>query len=445
MQKILSFLLIAISIQSVFAQDKIFTLNDKTILFDGKKELNYILHLKKGTTYLFSVYQENIDVEIILQDKDNKKIISTDLADGNKGFDKLEYTPNEDDRFKLVVKSVSSDFIPTGLIKINAKKLSKKEIARRKRIEKELRNENDKIISTIDIHHFWNAYDKLNNCKSYQDSVNVIQENYLDLATNGLKEFQKVRYFSAEFFVERIKKYKNFYNSVRNNTLLFSETGNFASIISKISELYPESKPAKITFVVGPMSTGGTISDNYLLIGAEMLSGDKNCDVSEITNENLKSDVLSRTNQTDVFNFVEETVAHEYIHTQQKQIDDNACKCYLLEHILKEGIASYISEKLIMQRKVEVQSRAALYVNENEKQLWNEIKKELCTKDFSNWLYNASTSKNRPGDLGYRIGYKIAESFYENSTDKNNAVKEMIEMDNPLIFLDKSKYDLKFR
>ena len=138
-------------------------------------------------------------------------------------------------------------------------------------------------------------------------------------------------------------------------------------------------------------------------------------------------------------------VAHEYIHTQQKNINISACQCRLLEHILKEGIASYISEKLIMKRNGEVQSRASIYANANEKKLWNDLKKELCSNDFSNWLYNGSTSKELPGDLGYRIGYKIAESFYENSADKNEAVKELIEMDNPLIFLDRSKYDLKFR
>ncbi|MCD0480531.1 DUF2268 domain-containing protein [Chryseobacterium sp. LC2016-29] len=445
MQKLLTFLFIIISIQFSFSQKNNFTLNDKVIHFDGKEELNYTLHLKKGNTYLFSVYQENIDIEIILQDEDNKKITSTDLADGNKGFDKLEYTPNHNNAYKLVIKSVSPDFIPNGIIKINVKQLSKKEIAKRKRIEEELRNENDKIITTIDIQNFWNSYDKLKDCKSYQDSLNVIQENYLDRATNGLKEFQKVRYFSSEFFVERIKKYKNFYKSVRNNTLLFSESENFSNIISKINELYPEGKSAKIAFVIGPMSTPGTISNNYLLIGIEMIAGDKNCDLSEITNENLKSDILSRTNQLDVLNFVAETIAHEYIHTQQKSINKNACQCPLLENIIKEGVASYISEKLIMKRNTEVQTRAALYANANEKQLWNEMKAELCSKDFSNWLFNALKSKGRPGDLGYRIGYKIVESFYENSTDKNRAIKDMIEMDNPLLFLDKSKYDLKFK
>ena len=62
---------------------------------------------------------------------------------------------------------------------------------------------------------------------------------------------------------------------------------------------------------------------------------------------------------------------------------------------------------------------------------------------MQNWLFNASTSKERPGDLGYRIGYKIAETFYNSQSDKTKAIREMIEMDNLLISLDKSKYDLK--
>lgn len=431
---------------STFAYcQNIFEDNHKTIQYNGQKELNYKLNLKKDNTYTISVYQENIDVEVILSDSDGKIIVSTDLADGNKGFDKLEYSPTDNQLYQLRIKSVSPNIIPSGIIKIDINPLIKSEIARRKHIQKELEPENQKLRTTIDVKHFWEAYDELKRSKSYQDSVNIIQKNYLDRATNGLKEFQKVRYFSAEFFIERIKKYKKFYESVRNNTQLICEAYNFSSIISEFTQLYPESKPTKIAFTIGPMSTGGTISGNYLLIGLEMIAGDKNCDVSEITNENLKSDILSRSNQSDVINFVKETISHEYIHTQQKSIDTDACQCYLLENIIKEGVASYISEKLLMKRTTEVRSRASLYTTENEKQLWQELKSQLCTKDLSNWLFNGSKSKDRPGDLGYRIGYKIAESYYENSTDKQQTIKEMVEMDNPLLFLDKSKYDLKFR
>lgn len=443
--KFLITLFILISAQVLFGQKLLFELNEKIIRFDGKSKLNYKLDLNKDDIYLISVYQENIDVEVILADEDGKKIISTDLADENKGFDKLEFSPKKSTSYQLVIQSVSPKLIPDGIIKTNVRKLNKKEFTRREKIQKELKEENSKSITTSDIQNFWTAYDKLLDAKSYQDSVNIIQKHYLDRATNGLKEFQKIRYLAAEFYIERISKYKKYYQSVRNNTLLFSEPENFSAIISEISKIYPQCKPAKIAFVIGPMSTGGTISNNYLLIGIEMIAGDKNCDVSEITNENLKSDILSRSNSKEVLNFVEETVAHEYIHTQQKNISENACQCILLENIIKEGVASYISEKLIMKRTTEIQNRAALYANEHEKQLWNELKNELCSKDFSNWLFNASKSKDRPGDLGYRMGYKIAEAYYQNSTNKEKVIIEMIEMDNPLLFLDKSKYDLKFR
>jgi hypothetical protein len=429
----------------LYGQKNIFKLNDQTIAFDGREDLNYTLPFEKGKTYAIKVYQENIDIEINLYNADNQKISSTDLADGNKGYDKLEYSPEKDGEYRVNIKSVSPNPVPNAMIKINIGTLGKSEIEWRAKQSEELKQENLKDITTIDIQHFWEAYDKLKYSKSYQDSANVLQKYYLDRGTNGLKEFQKVRYFSAEFFVDRIKKYKKYYESVRYNTISISKSEKFKSIISEFTQLYPKSKPAKIAFTIGPVSTGGTISGHYLLIGVEMFAGDKNSDISEITNDNLKTDIVSRSNLDDVINYVKETIVHEYIHTQQVPVHKDACQCSLLENVIKEGIASYISEKLIMKRKEEVKSRAALYASANEKELWQQMKSELCTKNVQNWLFNAAGSKDRPGDLGYRIGYKIAEAYYENAVDKENAIIEMIEMDNPLLFLDKSKYDLKFR
>ncbi|MGH1516026.1 DUF2268 domain-containing putative Zn-dependent protease [Chryseobacterium sp. JK1] len=420
-------------------------MNDQTIAFDGKEELNYILSFEKEKTYVIKVYQENIDIEINLYNSDNQKISSVDVADGSKGYDKLEYSPEKNGEYRVNIKSVSPNPVSNGIVRIHIRTLDKSEIEWRAKQSEDLKKEDVKDITTIDIQHFWDAYDKLKYSKSYQDSVQTIQKYYLDRGTNGLKEFEKVRYFSAEFFVERIKKYKKYYTSVRDNSISISKSEKFKTIISEFAEFYPKSKPAKIAFTIGPVSTGGTISGHYLLIGVEMFAGDKNSDLSEITNENLKADIESRSNLKDVINYVKETVVHEYIHTQQVPVNKYACQCNLLENVIKEGVASYISEELIMNRKEEVKSRAALYANANEKQLWEEMKSELCTKNPQNWLFNAASSKDRPGDLGYRIGYKIAEAYYKNTVDKEKAIKEMIEMDNPMIFLDKSKYDLKFR
>jgi len=429
----------------IFAQDISPSLIGQKISFTGDHEINYKANFKKGGIYLIQVYQENIDVEISLYDEVNQKILSTDLADGNKGTDKLEYAPSLSGVYRINIKSVSPKPIQNGMVRITLDRLSQAEILRRRKIAKGLEAENAKNISSVDIIHFWEAFDALKEAKTYGDSVKVIQRQYLDRATNGLKEFMKVRYFSAEFYTDRIKKYNKFYRSVRANTQLFLSPEKLSDIIEHTRLLYPEGKPAKVALTIGPMSSGGTISNDYVLIGLEMIAGDKNCNVSEITNENLKSDILSRSDQAGVQNFVHETIAHEYIHTQQRPIKTSACQCILLEQVIKEGVASFISESLIMRRKHENKSRAAVYASANEESLWKELKGELCATGLQNWLYNAAGSKKRPGDLGYRIGYKIAESFYINAADKNTAVKEMVETDNPLLFLDKSKYDLKFR
>ncbi|SDF46377.1 hypothetical protein SAMN05216464_11894 [Mucilaginibacter pineti] len=159
---------------------------------------------------------------------------------------------------------------------------------------------NAKDVITIDIKHFWEAFDQLKTGKTFDDSVRIIQTVYLDWASNGLKEFARVRYFSAEFYIERIKKYKKFYESVRENTLLFLDTKDLSGIIERTRSLYADGKLAKVAITMGPMYSGGTLSDNYVLIGIEMLAGDRNCDVSEIINENLKTDILARSGQADV-------------------------------------------------------------------------------------------------------------------------------------------------
>ena len=49
--------------------------------------------------------------------------------------------------------------------------------------------------------------------------------------------------------------------------------------------------------------------------------------------------------------------------------------------------------------------------------------------------------KGKPADLGYFVGYKIAKEYYKNSKDKKQAVNDIIDMTNPLRFLELSKYD----
>lgn len=86
------------------------------------------------------------------------------------------------------------------------------------------------------------------------------------------------------------------------------------------------------------------------------------------------------------------------------------------------------------------------YGSKNEESLWKEFYEDAKTgKSLGNtdWFYNYRS--NRPADLGYFIGYKISESYYNNSKNKRKAIKDIIEMEDPENFLKKSKYMEKLR
>ena len=74
------------------------------------------------------------------------------------------------------------------------------------------------IIETTDIDNFWIAFDKLKSATTQNDSIEIIQTNYIDQSTEYFKEFIKLRNFTAEEYVKLIGKYPRFWNSIRKET-----------------------------------------------------------------------------------------------------------------------------------------------------------------------------------------------------------------------------------
>ncbi|MGH7461380.1 MAG: hypothetical protein ACREMA_10170 [Longimicrobiales bacterium] len=61
--------------------------------------------------------------------------------------------------------------------------------------------------------------------------------------------------------------------------------------------------------------------------------------------------------------------------------------------------------------------------------------------DVSRWLYNQGTATgNRPGDLGYFIGYRIAQAYYTRTADKTSAQRTIIGTADATVFLTMSGY-----
>ena len=55
--------------------------------------------------------------------------------------------------------------------------------------------------------------------------------------------------------------------------------------------------------------------------------------------------------------------------------------------------------------------------------------KEMNGENTDAWLFNAyDPQTGYPGNLGYFIGFRICESYYNRSADKSTAIKELIEI-----------------
>jgi len=419
------------------AQEIDFNKTYHQIKLDKKANLKYALRFEKNGVYKISVWQHGIDVVLKLTDSSNTLILEKDSPNGSNGLETFNYTSHEKGRFYLSIDRLDENGNPEeGKVSIFIKTYSKSEI---EEIKTSIEPENAKNVQTLDIDHFWEAFDNLKKCKTHNDSVATVQTLYLDRATNGLLDFIQVRGFTAEKFVRQIAHYPKFYSSVRENTIEAKKAEPaIEEVFKNFSQLYPNFKPFKVCFAIGLINTGGTTSNQFVLIGTEVSASTKGVDVSEFGNSAFSKVLVS---EGGILQKLKNMVAHECVHTQQTiPYDKNAVFCGLLYSVMTEGFCDFIGELVAGDQ---INNVAFEYGEKHEKDLWIELKSELCNERNENWLYNYFTSKERPADLGYYIGYKIAQEYYKNASDKGKAITEIIEMNNPLKFLELSKYEQK--
>ncbi|WP_164975449.1 DUF2268 domain-containing putative Zn-dependent protease [Flavobacterium piscinae] len=270
-----------------------------------------------------------------------------------------------------------------------------------------------------DIENFWEAYDKITTTKDSLLQQKYLKELYLDKATEGLKSLILVRNYSEKEFLDYINNCPNFWNSIKNNTLNVSELyPEIESNIQKLKVYYPDLKQRPIYFLIGAFRTGGTIHENKVLIGSEISLADEKTVIDELP-EWRKPFFVEYKNPIKGIALL---CTHEYIHTQQKEFVDN-----LLSYCLYEGVAEFVSCKVTGKAS---NAPAITFGKANESEVIKQFVKDLFTgENIYNWLWGENSNHLKVRDLGYYIGYEIAERHFNTSTDKKKAIKELIELD----------------
>ncbi|MCO6149627.1 DUF2268 domain-containing putative Zn-dependent protease [Flavobacterium sp. NRK1] len=271
-------------------------------------------------------------------------------------------------------------------------------------------------VYTSDIDNYWEAYDSIINTHDFAKRLDLINRLYINKGTKGLKAFMQARRYKDTLFVKHIEVYPKFWNSIRANTIAVkSKTNEIQKAIAKLKILYPLLKPAELYFTIGGFRSAGTISGNMVLVGCEIATGTPDIDMSEFENKWLAG-VFA---QQDKDHIVPLTI-HEYIHTQQKK----AILKNVLAFSVSEGSADFITE-LVMGKPLV--TSYLTYGREHATTIKKSFRKEMFATSIERWLFNGSYLE-KEGDMGYYIGYEICKAYYNNSTDKMKAVKDIIEL-----------------
>jgi hypothetical protein len=280
---------------------------------------------------------------------------------------------------------------------------------------------------TSDINLFWAAYDK---AKPENDLI-VYRDEYLKKGSVGLQEFTRLRIGGSCGLVNSINASPKYYAALRESSLkVAAYEKQTRAAFYKLREIYPEAVFPDVYFVIGRMTSAGTLSDKGLLIGVDMFGKNPNAPVEE-----LGAWHKAVVSSVDRLPYI---VAHELIHYEQKNAEDGS----LLARSIGEGVPDFVAELIAGDT---INPHLHKYANPIEKELWLEFKKEMSGKNVGNWLYQGDQAKDKPADLGYWMGYKIAESYYKNAKNKKQAVKDMLEIKDFSKFLADSRYEEKFR
>jgi hypothetical protein len=284
----------------------------------------------------------------------------------------------------------------------------------------------DAVFITNDIDNFWAAYD----AGGVNGSASAFQAGYLDKASAGLKDFIQARNLRASDLAAMVTAYPQYFASIRDNLEALTDPNGVVAIIREnyetIESLYPDAVFPPVTFLVGRFSTAGTIRESGILIGAEFYAVDAQTPLTELG-------AFQRAN-VHALDSIVYVVAHEHVHVLQAQVRSGPLGGgTLLQQSLMEGSADFVGE---LASGGNINTHVYEYGYAHEAELWAEFQAEMNGSAMSRWLYNqGSPPAGRPGDLGYFIGYRIAQAYYDRSTDKSAALREIICASNANAFL----------
>lgn len=251
----------------------------------------------------------------------------------------------------------------------------------------------------------------------------TLQRDYIDKGDRAIEIFTRGRIEDGANLAATIAENPALYADALDRCLPWVREASptLRATYLGLSGLLPGRPLPRIAVVIGADNSGGTAGEGMQVLGLEVL-----CRTSK---DRAAFDAQLR-----------KFFAHETVHTLQGRGDDD--DNYLLRQTMVEGVADYIAS-LVTGRPPSAERDA--WARPKEAELFQIFAKDVAevrrleadpadtTREIMTilrrWHANAgSPPEGWPGELGYWMGRRIAESYVARASDKRVAIDALVDM-----------------
>jgi hypothetical protein len=267
-------------------------------------------------------------------------------------------------------------------------------------------------IHTEDVDLFYKIYDAAGG----HPTAEQLQRDYIDAGSEGLHHLAKLRNVTGVRIADTLTKRPELYSNARRCMATLPRVHKRVdAAIRTLVRLYPQARTPPVTIAVGrgkPVGVGSPVTG--LQIGLEALCA------AEWFNPNVED------------RFVH-VIAHEYGHVQQARALVDHEHPTVLERSLIEGAAEFVAE--LTSGKTGYSHFPAL-TQGRELEIETAFSADVDLTDLSRWIDNSTMEQGN--ELGTWVGYRIVKAYYQRSADKQQALREILELSDPHALLAKS-------
>ena len=273
-----------------------------------------------------------------------------------------------------------------------------------------------------DIDHFLDAARAID---SGLDPARTLKTLYFERASPGLLMFVEKYDLTVERLTAAMAEHPEAYARLEETLqALRAQEPRFRDVLAELESIIPNAVFPPTYFVVAGHRGIGSGSTEGPLISIE-----------KKTPESIRDDLHA-------------TLLHEMVHMQQLAAIGEAYfeifsgeKRTLLALSIREGAATFVAELITGGSKHKNMARDFLLSHEAE--VWQRFQKEMLGNETGDWLWREPSDPDQPRDVGYAVGARIVQSYYESAADKNKAAQEIMAVTDYPTFLEKSGYAAK--